>query len=85
VGGTINDRRRERSMSVELENILNGPRLMKPKTRESDARRVEKARRAATAQGLAKQALTKLYPDEYRELFEQAKARVAASRGPLPE
>jgi hypothetical protein len=64
----------------DLEALLAIPR---PERRKSQ-HQVEALRRAAKAQALAKQALTKLHPDEYRSLFEQAKAKLAAELGPLP-
>jgi hypothetical protein len=48
------------------------------------ARRAEKANRANAASALVQTALRRLHPEDYAALYEQAKARIAAERGPLP-
>ncbi len=47
-------------------------------------RNIEMTRRCSAAAGKAKQALSYLYPDEYRSLYLQAVEMVNAERGPLP-
>jgi hypothetical protein len=50
----------------------------------AEARRKEKTRRNAQAQGRALQALARIHPDEYDILYAEAKRRVDTERGPLP-
>jgi hypothetical protein len=49
-----------------------------------DARRQERTSRTNQAKHMAHVALRHLHPDEYAELFQQAKAKVDRERGPLP-
>jgi hypothetical protein len=47
-------------------------------------RRNEQQNRSATARMRALHALARAFPDEYRTLYQAAKAEVNAERGPLP-
>lgn len=49
-----------------------------------EARRQEQRSRNGTASARAKSALLQAFPDEYRTLYEAAKAEINAERGPLP-
>lgn len=47
-------------------------------------RKKESARRHATAQQRAYQALARAYPDDFRALYDESRRRILAERGPLP-
>lgn len=50
----------------------------------AEARKKERNGRAGVAQSRALRMLAKAHPDDYRTLYEAAKAEVDAERGPLP-
>lgn len=51
----------------------------------SPARRAEKNRRTGMARAMAEAALVRLHRSDYDELLRQARAKIDAERGPLPE
>lgn len=67
--------------------VAGKPRVTKLVNLPSDvrqAREAEQRRRAAAAFDLAGRALRALHPADFRDLHEQAKAKVLAESGPLP-
>lgn len=64
-----------------------GRRRGRPATFTPDvakARHAETVRRLNAARALALKALTRLHPNDFRALCEQARAKINAERGPLP-
>ena len=70
---------------VDLAALLEGvPRRRKLPPDVAKARQREQFRRHSAAGRLVLQALSRLHPEEYRSLLDQAQARLVAERGPLP-
>jgi hypothetical protein len=63
----------------------NAPGRVATRSRDvAEARKREQMHRNGLTQSRALRALSRLHPDEYKELYRQAKEWVADERGPLP-
>jgi hypothetical protein len=74
-------------MTPDLQALMADVKLGKPALYPGEigaARRIEQQRRSSAVQAMAKTALTKLHPEDYRTLYEQAKQIVDEQSGPLP-
>jgi hypothetical protein len=81
--------RREVMSGLDLQAILaspgRGPGRPKRDDRElAEERRKEQVRRTNRARNMALLALSKLYPDDFKELYAQANRHVNLQAGPLP-
>ena len=65
---------------ADLESLLT--QRLDPETQKQ--RTAERNRRYAKAAHMAKTALSKLHPDDYSNLYDQAAARIWEECGPLP-
>jgi hypothetical protein len=70
---------------LDLDAIL-AAKPMQPRPGRSPLtaeQRAEQARRASAAGNMAVAAMRRLHPDEFSALYQQAKAKIDAERGPL--
>lgn len=70
-------------MDVNLEELL--ANSVKRTTNQSPAAKAEQQKRYNTALNMATKALRRLHKSDYDNLYQQARVKVDAERGPLPD